>query len=610
MLLRRLTEYAARVEAKGELPPPYYRSKRIQWILQLNEDGTEARLIDRRPAKNEQPRETPAPYMYRSGKKPPPLLMVDTAQYVLALPKQTEGQPATKSDAEEARRRRDTYADLLLAWADAAPDGPYAPTVRTFVTTGVLHRLKAPIEMKHTDNIALMAHDNTWLHLLPSAQEAWVAGVRSRKSAKNATGICLVCGTYGDLLDTIPESIKAGTIPTTGQARDAQLVSINATAQGRDGVLQLVNTPVCERCGRRAMAALNHLLASGTNRRRTPDSVTVWWTREPVDDLFATLYTPTDTTVARLLASLHERPDPATADRIDPNAYYALTLGINNARAVVLDWLDIPVARLRNHLGAWFEHHRVYDGWNDRYLYLPLWHLALAAGRWDAKAKKYVPDSAPKHLERELLHAALSRTPVPARLLPHLLQRIRADQHIDTPRIALLRLALHPNRRDHRVTAPADRLDLTQLDPGYLCGRVFAVLEAIQRAALPEVNATIGDRYFGTAMTAPATVLTSLRLGANAHLKRLRRDNTAAYTALNRRLAETFAAFDHRHGIPALLTTDQQAMFVLGYEQQRAADFAAIAEHKKKGQAASASSESPVPDAADETDESDETDEG
>ncbi|MGW2768753.1 type I-C CRISPR-associated protein Cas8c/Csd1 [Streptomyces sp. NPDC001275] len=587
MLLHRLTEYAARAEADNELPPPYYRPKRIQWILQLNEDGTSARPVKLQSEKGEKPLETTAPYAYRSGTMPPPYLVVDTAQYVLALPKQAPGKPVTERAVEEGRRRRDAYADLLLTWANTAPDDPYAKAVRTFVTTGVLHGLKAPEEMTAADNIALMAHDNTWLHMLPSVREAWAASVRSRKSGKGAIGLCLVCGKDGELLSTIPESIKSGAIPTAGRGRDAQLVSINASAQGRGGAVQLVNTPVCERCGGRAMAALNLLLASDTNRRRATDSVTVWWTREPVDDLFGTLDTPTDAAVARLLTSLHERPDPATAERIDPNAYYSLTLGLNNARAVVLDWLHIPVGRLRNHLGAWFEHHRVYDGWNQNYRYFPLWRIALAAGRWDAKANKYVPGSAPKGLEQELLHAALTRGPVPARLLPHLLQRIRADRRVDPPRIALLRLALHPNRKDHQVTAPADRLDPTQLDPGYLCGRVFAVLEAIQYAALPDVKATIGDKFFGTAMTAPAAVFKTLRLGANAHLKRLRRDNGAAYTALSRRLAEAFAAFDPQEGIPLLLTTEQQAKFVLGYEQQRAADFAAKAAHKKnKDQAA------------------------
>ncbi|MEU6421104.1 type I-C CRISPR-associated protein Cas8c/Csd1 [Streptomyces spiralis] len=580
MLLHRLTEYAARAEADNALPPPYYRPKRIQWVLQLTEDGRAASLVDRRAAKGEKPMESPAPYAYRSGTMPPPCLMVDTAQYVLALPKQAPGKPATERAIEEGRRRQGAYADLLLAWADTAPGDPYAEAVRTFVTTGVLQGLQAPEGMTAGDNIALVI-DNTWLHRLPSVQDAWAAIVRSRKSGKGATGLCLVCGKDGELLGTIPESIKSGAIPTGGRGRDAQLVSINASAHGRGGALQLVNTPVCEGCGSRAMAALNLLLASETNRRRAADSVTVWWTQEPIDDLFAALDAATDAVVARLLDSLHEHPDPATAERIDPAGYYSLTLGLNNARAVVLDWLDIPVGRLRNHLGAWFEHHRVYDGWEQRYRYLPLWRLALASGRWDDKANKYVSGSAPKGLEQELLRAALTRGPVPARLLPHLLQRIRADRRIDHPRIALLRLALHPNRKDHQVTAPADRLDTAQLDPGYLCGRAFAVLEAIQYAALPDVKATIGDKFFGTAMTAPAAVLKSLRLGANAHLKRLRRDNRPAHEALTRRLAEAFARFDPEQGVPVLLTTKQQALFVLGYEQQRAADFAARAARKK-----------------------------
>ncbi|MEW2530685.1 type I-C CRISPR-associated protein Cas8c/Csd1 [Streptomyces sp. NPDC047071] len=580
MLLHRLTEYAARAEADGELPPPYYRPKRIQWILQIAEDGRSAALVDQRPMKGEKAQETIAPYAYRSGTMPPPNLMVDTAQYVLALPKQVAGEPVTERATQDARRRREAYAALLLEWTDAAPDDPLAAVVRTFVTTGVLQSLTAPQEITSADTIALMV-GTTWLHRLRSAQETWAAVVRSRKSGKAAAGLCLVCGKDGELLSTIAESIKSGAIPSGGRGRDAQLVSINAAAQGRGGAIQLVNTPVCEGCGGRAMAALNLLLASDTNRRRTADSVTVWWTQEPVDDLFGSLDAATDAAVARLLESLNKHPDPVTAERVDPRAYYALTLGLNNARAVVLDWLDIPIGRLRNHLGAWFEHHRVHDGWNQRYVYLPLWRLALAAGRWDAKANKYITGSAPKGLELELLHAALTRGPVPARLLPHLLQRIRADRRIDPPRCALLRLALHTNRKDHQVSAPADRLDTAQRDPGYLCGRVFAVLEAIQYAALPDVKATIGDKFFGTAMTAPAAVLTTLRQGANAHLKRLRRDNPGAHIALSRRLSETFAAFDADEGIPALLTTVQQARFVLGYEQQRAADFAARAARKK-----------------------------
>ncbi|MFG2860367.1 type I-C CRISPR-associated protein Cas8c/Csd1 [Streptomyces sioyaensis] len=580
MLLHRLTEYADRAE---KLPPPYYRMKKIQWVLRVHADGTTADLYDQRLPKGskEKPLQTPAPYVYRSGKIPPPSLLVDTAQYVLGVARVAADGSVSDAAIQEAHRRRDDYGDLLLSWAERHPDDPGVSALATFVSSGGLARVKIPQELNSTDTVAVMDADSGWLHLRPSAQEAWAAQVRARKANSGIMGVCLVCEGEGELLTTIPESIKSGAIPTSAVGRDAQLVSINASAHGRGGALQLVNTPICETCGSRSMAALNLLLADERHRRRAAQSVTVWWTREPADPLFDTLDHPTQETVARLVDSLHACPDPITAERLDPNGYYALTLALNNARVAVLDWLDTTVGRLRNHLGAWFEDHKVFDGWTGSYRYLPLWHLALASGRWDDKAGKYAPRSAPRGLEDELLHAALTRGPMPARLLPHLLQRIRADHRVDIPRTALLRLTLHPNRTDKEQTGPMPRLDDTNQEPGYLCGRTFAVLEAIQRSALPEINATIGDKFFGTAMTAPAAVLTNLRNGANGHLKRLRRDKKGTYYALDARLADAFAALAHiEGGIPVLLNTRQQAWFVLGYEQQRAEDNAARAAHK------------------------------
>ncbi|GAQ51232.1 type I-C CRISPR-associated protein Cas8c/Csd1 [Streptomyces acidiscabies] len=584
MLLQSLTEYANRAESDGKLPPAYYRDKKIQWVLRIAADGSFVALDNRRPPKGskDKPLSLNTPYAYRAGITPPPYLLVDTAQYVLAVPKTDKDGTVSEAAVREAVRRQGEYTDLLLSWTQEAADDPYAQAVHAFVTGGGLTRIHRPDDMTSADNVALMGPNGTWLHDLPSAFSSWAATVRSRKSNGDARGWCLVCGEEGELLATIPESIKSGSIPTGGQARDSQLISVNAAAYGRDGMLQLVNTPVCERCGSRAMAALNLLLATDTHRHRGTDAVTVWWTREQTDNFLEALDSPTEEDVAALLAALNACPDPVAAARLEPGSYYALTLALNNARAVVLDWLDIPIGRLRNHLGAWFEDHRVYDGWEDKYRYLPLWHLAMSTGRWDEKANRYVARSAPKGLENELLHAAFTRGPLPARVLPHLLQRIRADRRIDRPRIALLRLALHPNRKDYQVTGPAPYLSITSQQPGYLCGRAFAILEAIQHKALPDIKATIRDQYFGTAMTAPAAVLTNLRNGANGHLKRLRRDKPGTYYALEVRLSDAFAALMQLdEGIPVLLDTRQKAWFVLGYDQQRAADNAARAAHRR-----------------------------
>lgn len=60
---------------------------------------------------------------------------------------------------------------------------------------------------------------------------------------------------------------------------------------------------------------------------------------------------------------------------------------------------------------------------------------------------------------------------------------------------------------------------MVQLDPdnpnsAYRCGRLLAVLEAVQRLAIPGIKATVVDRFFGTASSAPASVFGRLVRGA------------------------------------------------------------------------------------------------
>ena len=116
------------------------------------------------------------------------------------------------------------------------------------------------------------------------------------------------------------------------------------------------------------------------------------------------------------------------------------------------------------------------------------------------------------------------------------------------------------------------RLDPTNRDPAYLCARLLAVLEATQRAALGDINATIVDRYFGTASSAPAAVFGKLLRGAQPHLAKLRRDRPGTHRALQQRLEEAQAGLHH---FPKTLTLEQQGLFALGYYHQRAADRAA-----------------------------------
>ena len=118
--------------------------------------------------------------------------------------------------------------------------------------------------------------------------------------------------------------------------------------------------------------------------------------------------------------------------------------------------------------------------------------------------------------------------------------------------------------------------------PAYQCGRMFAVLEQIQRAALGEVNASIADKFLPAATTTPRAILVMLKKNASGHLKRLRRGNAGAYHALNGRLDEVLSHLGADSNIPSVLNPEGQARFILGYHHQRAADMAAARAHAQQ----------------------------
>ncbi|ALU98521.1 hypothetical protein WQO_34345 (plasmid) [Streptomyces globisporus C-1027] len=593
MLLQRLTEYGDRIA--DDLPAEFYREKQVHWVLDIAPDGLSAKLISRKvPGRQrDQVLSMAVPYVQRSGTKVPPYLLVDTAEFVLGVPKRAKNGSVTEGDRAEALRRNDAYRALVLQWAREVMDEPAARAAEAFFTSG-WQALSVPQEVEAKDTVALMV-GTSWLHDLGSVQRLWAQEVRSRKGgATERTGLCLVCGECRPLLATIPEPVKKGAVPTAASSNEGQLISINAAAQGRQGLTQLVNTPVCHQCGGRAMAVLNHLLASDRHRRRfRDDGVLLWWTRQTAPDSALAMFfddRPEAADVQHLIDSMDKPAGPAAALRVDADAFYGLSLGLNNARLVVRDWIDVPVQEAKKNIAAWYSDHGVRDGWTGQTRYVPLWLLALSCGRW--QGERYAPDSAPRGLEAELLHSALHGLRPPDRALALLLQRVHADRRVDVPRLALLRLLLNrsPDPQDHLMP----QLDKDSTDPAYVCGRIFAVLESVQETALPDINTTLRDKYFSTAVSAPSLTLRRLFADSTAHFKRLNRDKPGAGRALESRLLELYSKVSD--DLPGHLSDVQQGRFIIGYAHQRHEDLAqkrAAADRKKAAVPAQAA---PTPD--------------
>lgn len=136
------------------------------------------------------------------------------------------------------------------------------------------------------------------------------------------------------------------------------------------------------------------------------------------------------------------------------------------------------------------------------------------------------------------------------------------------------------------------QLDTDNPNPAYRCGRLLAVLEEAQRQAIPGIKATIVDRFYGTASSAPASVFARLLRGAQPHLSKLKRDRPGAYTNLQRRLEDIQAGIS---AFPRILKLEDQGLFALGYYHQRAYDRAQAREAKERRKAGFARSQSEMP---------------
>ena len=118
-------------------------------------------------------------------------------------------------------------------------------------------------------------------------------------------------------------------------------------------------------------------------------------------------------------------------------------------------------------------------------------------------------------------------------------------------------------------------LDTQRKSPGYLSGRLLAILEEAQkRAQGHNINRTIVEKFYGAASTAPAATFGMLvRTATVSHLQKA--------GSLNPLFEEVLSALDDVGGFPKTLTLEEQAEFALGFYHQRA-NFRAKSRERKE----------------------------
>lgn len=575
-ILQALNRYYDRIPDVAE---PGWSQEKFGWCIVLGPDGRVVDVENLHDLLGKKPRvkayTVPAAVKRTVGIAPN--FLWDKTAYVLGR------------TAGEGRRTAEEHATFIAAHLEAlegeVDEGLAA--LRAFLTAWTPDRFDAPPftdDMLDANVMFRLKGERRYLHERPAAK----ALVMKRTEAGVDTGsvICLVTGETGPPARLHP-TIKG---VEGAQSSGAALVSFNLDAFTSLGKEQGDNAPTSQASAFRYGAALNHLLTrDGPNRLRRPvgDATVVFWAdardakaAEAADAFFAHLFDPEvsdeeETKLVRNQLDLLAAGRPVSALRPDiteGTRFHVLGLSPNAARLSVRFWLTGSFDQFARALA---QHHA-----DLRMEPLPLgWGGAPSVSRLLVRTTAAQGDfkNIPPMLAGEVMRAVLTGGRYPLSLLSAAIMRLRAGDSAATGwHAAMIRAVLNRQRRSQPLV-PQEReipmgLDRSHDNTGYQLGRLFAVYEMAQRAALGNVNATIRDRYFGAASATPAGVFPLIVRGGQNHLARVRKDKPGWANLIERELEEINSHFKPGPGgiWPRSLRLTDQGEFAIGYYHQRA----------------------------------------
>ncbi len=406
-----------------------------------------------------------------------------------------------------------------------------------------------------------------------AAIRQWWESQGEGDTPKGETGLCLITGQPATLAKLHEPAIKG---VMGAQSSGAKLVSFNLDAFASHGRDQSYNAPVSEEAAFAYCNALNHLLSSDRRRFRVGDATTVFWTEQPApaEDLLPFLVdsgkSPEDEGLKQRLAVVLEKLAQGKLSGDDlgdtTTRFYLLGLSPNASRLSVRFWHTSMLGDLAANLQK--HHHdlaivRQWDETNSKNPEpkVPGIYALLRQTARDA-------DGIPPLLGGALMRSILLGTNYPDALFQKVMSRVRVaekDQNGNpSDRVSYLRAAIIKAclNRNHQLQLTMS-LDTSRTESAYLLGRLFAVLEKTQQDALPEINATIRDRYYSGASATPGAVFPRILRTYQHHLSKLE----GGHKVNRERLVQEIMG--GMSGFPGHLNLQQQGLFAIGYYHQR-----------------------------------------
>ncbi|MBO8087428.1 MAG: type I-C CRISPR-associated protein Cas8c/Csd1 [Marichromatium sp.] len=567
-----------------------YSQEKVSYAIVLDPTGAVVAVDDIRDTSGKKPRprllEVPQPVKRTAGIKPN--VLWDKTSYVLGV----------SASSKRAAQEHAAFVALHES-ALAGTEDPGLLALLRFLGAWTPERFVPPMfsdEVLDTNLVFRLDGERRYLHQREAARQVRAdLLVEAGDDGEHVT--CLVTG--------VPQPMARLHPPIKGvrgaQSSGAAIVSFNLDAFTSYGKEQGGNAPVSQAAAFGYTTALNHLLRPGEHNHQRlliGDTTVVFWAETaagaPAPEaelLFDLLLDPPSgdaspdeaqetQRVREVLEDVRRgRPLVGRDPGLAPDTrMFVLGLAPNASRLSVRFWqvdtLDVLTRRLAQHA-------------EDLRLEPVPWRTAPGVRRLVLATVPHRDGAMPKmddafdNLVGELLRAILGGGRYPRSLLANTIMRIRADGHLSGLRVAICKAVLTREQRLGNPPRPAAArgsihtseeeipvsLDTRSTQPGYLLGRLFALLEHIQRGALgTQVNATIRDRYYGAASATPASIFPVLLRNTQNHLAKLRKERTGLAVTLEQQLGAIVDGLPER--FPRSLRIEDQGRFAIGYYHQ------------------------------------------
>lgn len=562
MILHALNEYYERLcgDPVSAIPLLGFGAQKIHFALVIDNNGTLVQGpvdLRNREGKKLTPTELIVPEAVKRTAGVAANFLWDNTGYVLGAD--------NKENPERALQCFTAFKELQHAVGDGIDDEGMVAVLRFLDAWTPEDAPGLPFweEMAGQNLVFQLDGEHRYIHERSAIRAAWQA--YSQQHGSEITAPCLVTGKIAPVARLHP-AIKG---VRGAQSSGAAVVSFNLSAFESYGKKQSFNAPVSENVAFAYTTALNHLLRFDSRQKvLTGDTTFVFWAERetPVEHFLGNVFgdtvepsdDPADTKGVRDF--LEAARDGKRLPAIDPDVrFHILGLSPNAARLSVRFWLVSSTGEISQNVGQHFRDLAIERQFDFDPEYPNLWRL-LRETALQGKSENIQP-----LLGGAVARAIFTGEPYPQSLLAVIINRIRADHSINYPRAAFIKACLVRRFRLTQQNPMEVKMALNKesTNVAYRLGRLFAALEKVQRDALPGINTTVRDRYYGSASATPKTVFPQLIRLAQHHIQK------AEYGRVSDKNIEEI--LQEVAEFPSHLSLDQQGLFALGYYQQRQA---------------------------------------